>query len=228
MIRFVTGTDTGVGKTVASAWLAAGAREAGRSVRYVKAVQTGLAPGASGGDADFVRAATGVQADELLRFAEPLAPAVAAERAGTPIDFGGLFTEVRALADACEELIVEGAGGLLVPLAGDLMMADLAAALDAELVVVARPGLGTLNHTALTLEAARRRSLTVGGLVVCGWPDAPGLAERTNLERLGAMAPILVTIPLIEGISVEDAAAVDGLVAFQRAFATWRGLKRSG
>lgn len=228
MIRFVTGTDTGVGKTVASAWLAAAAREAGRSVRYVKPVQTGLAPGASGGDADFVRAATGVQADELLRFAEPLAPAVAAERAGTPIDFGGLFSEVRALADACEELIVEGAGGLLVPLAGDQMMADLAAALDAELIVVARPGLGTLNHTALTLEAARRRSLTVGGLVVCGWPDAPGLAERTNLERLGAMAPILATIPFIEGVSVEDAAAVDGLIAFQRAFASERGLKRSG
>ncbi len=215
MIRFVTGTDTGVGKTVASAWLAAVARSEGRSVRYVKPVQTGLAPGAPGGDADFVAAATGVPADELLRFDEPLAPAVAAELAGTPIDAEPLVASVKALAADVDELIVEGAGGLLVPIADGWTMADLAGALGAALVVVVRPGLGTLNHTALTLEAASSRGLTVGGLVVSGWPAAPGVTERTNLEQLEAMAPVLHLVPAIAGLSVEDGAIASLREAFQ-------------
>lgn len=207
MIRFVTGTDTAVGKTVASAWLAAAARAEGRSVRYVKPVQTGLAAGAPGGDADFVRLAAGVEAEELLRFAEPLAPAVAAERAGEPIDVEWLIASVKERAAVCDELLVEGAGGLLVPLASSWTMADLAASLGAELIVATRPGLGTLNHTALTLEAARSRGLAVGGLVVCGWPADPGITERTNLDRLAAMAPILHTIPFLPGVSVDGSAA---------------------
>lgn len=206
MIRFVTGTDTGVGKTVASAWLAALARSNGQRVRYVKPAQTGLAPGAPGSDADFVRTAAGVEAIELLRFTEPLAPAVAAELAGEPIDSEALVSSVKSLDDV-DELIVEGAGGLLVPLADGWTMADLAAALGAELVVVTRPGLGTLNHTALTLEAARRRQLPIAGLVVSGWPSEPGVTERTNLERLATMAPILHRIPLLAGLSVEDGTA---------------------
>lgn len=209
MIRFVTGTDTGVGKTVASAWLAASARDAGRRVRYVKPVQTGLANGAPGSDADFVAVATGVPADELLRFDGPLAPAVAAELAGTSIDAEALVASVKALAVDVEELIVEGAGGLLVPLADGWTMADLAAALGAELVVVVRPGLGTLNHTALTLEAARARGLPVAGLIISGWPDDPGVTERTNLERLRAMAPVLQLIPIAAGLSVEDGESGD-------------------
>jgi dethiobiotin synthetase len=210
MIRFVTGTDTGVGKTVASAWLAAAARAEGRSVRYVKPVQTGLVAGAQGGDADFVRLAAGVEAEELLRFAEPLAPAVAAERAGAPIDVESLIASIKQREAGCDELLVEGAGGLLVPLAGSWTMADLAAGLDAELIVATRPGLGTLNHTALTLEAARTRGLTVGGLVICGWPAEPGVVERSNRDRLAATAPILHTIPFLAGLSV-DGSALDPL-----------------
>lgn len=204
MIRFVTGTDTGVGKTVASTWLAKAASAASRSVRYVKPVQTGLATGAPNADADFVRAVAGVDCVELLRFPEPLAPAVAAELAGAPIDAESLVAAVKTLAADRDELIVEGAGGLLVPLAEGWTMADLARALGAELVVVTRPGLGTLNHTALTLEAARTRNLVVVGLVVCGWPSEPGVTEQTNLERLGAMAPVLHRIPFVAGLSVED------------------------
>lgn len=204
MIRFVTGTDTGVGKTVASAWLAAAARAEGRSVRYVKPVQTGLADGAPGGDADFVRLAAGVEAEELLRFAEPLAPAVAAGRAGKPIDVEWLIASIKERTAACDELLVEGAGGLLAPLTDAMTMADLAHALDAELIVVTRPVLGTLNHTALTLEAAARRGLAIGGLVICGWPDRPGVTERTNLERLEKMASILDIVPDLPGVSVED------------------------
>lgn len=207
MIRFVTGTDTGVGKTVAAAWLAAGARADGSSVRYVKPVQTGLAPGAPGGDADFVAAAAEVPAEELLRFEEPLAPAVAAERAGRPIDIAALVIEIRARETGCDLLLVEGAGGLLAPLAGESTMADLAREIGAGLVVVTRPGLGTLNHTALTLEAAARRDLAIAGLVVSGWPRHPGSIEETNLERLEKMAPVLEVIPNVRGVLVDGGRA---------------------
>jgi len=198
VIRFVTGTDTGVGKTAASAALAVAEQAAGRKVAYFKPVQTGLAPGEPG-DAAFV-AAAGVAASEGIRLAEPLAPAVAAERAGTAIDVDALVAQAVALAATVDVLLVEGAGGLLVPLAGELTMADLAARLSAEVVIVTRPSLGTLNHTALTLEAARGRGLPVAGLVVCGWPPQPGVVERTNLERLAAMAPVLGVVPYADGL----------------------------
>ena len=203
MIRFVTGTDTGVGKTVACAVLAHRARTAGQKVRYVKPAQTGV-KGDAPGDAAFVAAVSGVKTAELLRFEEPLAPAVAAERAGRTIDFDGLTADVLKQETGTDLLLVEGAGGLLAPLAGNRTMADLAAGLRAELVVVTRPGLGTLNHTALTLEAAERRNLNVAGVVVSGWPARPGIAERTNLERIGAMAPVLAVIRRIRGVSVDD------------------------
>lgn len=206
MIRFVTGTDTGVGKTVVAAALARAEREAGRGVAYCKPVQTGLAPGEPG-DADYVAAAAGVPVTEALRLEEALAPAVAAGRAGIRIDVDALVGWCRHQGDSVDLLLVEGAGGLLVPLWGDVTMADLAARLGADLVIATRPGLGTLNHTALTLEAARSRGLPVAGLVVCGWPAEPGVTEATNLERLAAMAPILGLIPFVAGL---DTAAAGG------------------
>jgi len=205
-IRFVTGTDTGMGKTVAAAALARAEREAGRAVAYCKPVQTGLAPGEPG-DADFVAATAGVAAGEGLRLAEALAPAVAADRAGIKIDVDALVSWCRHQADGVDVLLVEGAGGLLAPLAGDVTMADLALRLEADVVVATRPGLGTLNHTALTLEAARARGLPVAGLVVCGWPAEPGVTETTNLERLAAMAPVLGLIPFVAGLDTARPAA---------------------
>ncbi|MCI0346744.1 MAG: dethiobiotin synthase, partial [Chloroflexi bacterium] len=157
-----------------------------------------------GGDADFVAAATGIPAEELLRFDEPLAPAVAAERAGRPIDARALIDEIRSRETGCDLLLVEGAGGLLVPVTDAMTMADLAGELDAQLVVVTRPGLGTLNHTALTLEAAARRDLPVAGLVVCGLSADPVVTERTNLERLEKIAPLLDTVPVLPGVSVDE------------------------
>jgi dethiobiotin synthetase len=200
VIRFVTGTDTGVGKTAASIALALAERDAGRRVAYFKPVQTGLRPGEPG-DADFV-AAAGVAASEGIRLAEPLAPAVAAERAGVTIDVDQLVARSQAVATRAgvDLLLVEGAGGLLVPVGGELTMADLAARLGADVVVVTRPALGTLNHTALTLEAARARGLPVAGLLVCDWPAEPGVVERTNLERLSAMAPVLGVVPHVDGL----------------------------
>lgn len=188
-ILFVTGTDTGVGKTVVSAVLAREARENGTDVAYCKPVQTGLATGQAGGDADLVGAAAAVPVHELERFREPLAPAEAAAQEGRTIDGAAIAERVRGLAADVEVLIVEGAGGLLVPLTEQQTMADLAAALEAPLVVVARPGLGTLNHTALTYEAAERRGLAVEQIVLSGYPSEPGLTERTNLERLQRLGP---------------------------------------
>jgi dethiobiotin synthetase len=190
VIRFVTGTDTGVGKTIAAAALCRIERMAGRTVLYVKPVQTGLQP-AQAGDAAFVAAAAQVPVVECVRFPDPLAPAVAAERAGAAIDVGALLADITKAADGFDRIVVEGAGGLLVPVWDEITMADLAGALGAGLVVVTRPALGTLNHTALTLEAAHSRGLPVDGVVVSGWPDEPGVTEQTNLERLSRIPPEL-------------------------------------
>jgi len=201
VIRFITGTDTGVGKTVVSGELARRALADGLSVRYVKPVQTGLAPGEAGGDADFVGAAAGIEAIELERFAEPLAPAVAAELAGRSIDLADLARRVIECTKNVDLLLVEGAGGLLVPLTNDATMADFAKAIGSELVVVVRPGLGTLNHTALTLEAAAARGLDVAVVVVSGYPSDPGTTERTNLERLRALGPPVEIVGFLAGAS---------------------------
>jgi len=205
VIRFVTGTDTGVGKTLAAATLCRAEREAGRTVLYAKPVQTGLPPGEPG-DAAFVAAAGGVPVMECLRFPEPLAPAVAAERAGTVIDVNALLTDLAKAGDGFDRIVVEGAGGLLVPLWDDVTMADLAAALGAGLIVVTRPSLGTLNHTALTLDAAETRALPVDGLIISGWPDDPGVTEQTNLERLSDMAPVLGLLPAYPDLDTADPA----------------------
>jgi dethiobiotin synthase len=204
-VRFITGTDTGVGKTVVAAALARAELGAGRSVAYLKAAQTGVGP-EDPGDAAWVGVASGVRATEYARLAEPLAPAVAAERAGTTIDIDALVARAETEHEPVDVLLVEGAGGLLAPLAGDLTMADLAARLEAELVIVTRPGLGTLNHTALTLEAARARALPVAGLVVSGWPANPGVTERTNLERLVRLAPVIGLVPHVAGLDTSSPA----------------------
>jgi len=213
MIRFVTGTDTGVGKTLAAAVLCRMEREAGRSILYCKPVQTGLEPGEPG-DAAFVAAAAGVAVVECLRFPEPLAPAVAAERVGETIDVDGLLADIEKAGDGFDRLVVEGAGGLLVPVWSDVTMADLADRLGAGLVVVTRPALGTLNHTALTLEAARARGLPVDGLVISGWPSAPGVTEETNLARLAAMAPVLGLLPAYPGLDTADPTTAPSELAF--------------
>jgi dethiobiotin synthase len=206
VIRFVTGTDTGVGKTVVSAALAARAVAEGRSVVYVKPVQTGLPPGAPG-DAGFVAKTAGVRAVEGARFGAPLAPAVAAALEGAAVDVDGLEALVRSEAAGVDEVLVEGAGGLLVPLSDDVdgtvTMADFALRIGADqVVVVTRPSLGTLNHTALTVEAARARGIEPV-LVVSGWPEEAGLTEVTNLERLRSLAAVMGVLRQVEGLDVE-------------------------
>ena len=216
MIRFVTGTDTGVGKTVAAAALCRADRLRGRTVLYCKPVQTGLAL-AEAGDAAFVAAAAKVPVIECLRFPAALAPAVAAQRAGAIVDVDALLADVAKASDGFDRVVVEGAGGLLVPLSEDLTMADLADRLGAGLVVVTRPTLGTLNHTALTLEVAHARGLPVDGLIVSGWPAEPGVTEETNLERLSAMAPLLGVLPEYPGLDTADPGTAPSELAFLKA-----------
>ncbi len=198
---FVTGTDTGVGKTVVAIWLAA-ALAPRAHVALVKPFQTGASDPARDGDEAFYRAALGdarVTIRTLVTLPEPLAPAIAAARAGRLIDVAAALVECRVLRKQHDITLVEGAGGLLVSIAGETDMAGFAAALDAALVVVARPSLGTLNHTALTLEAAERRGLAVEMLVVSAFPSDAGVVERENLRFFRERYPDLSLVVLSQG-----------------------------
>jgi len=216
---FVTGTDTGVGKTVVACALVRALRARGLDVGAMKPVETGV--GAAGPlDALALRAAAGdVDALEDVcpqRFALPAAPTVAAAAEAREVDLRVIDAAHARLAARHTWLVVEGAGGLLVPAARGASMADLAARLGHPLVVVARARLGTLNHTALTLEAARRRGLTVAGLAICHADGALCAADASNLEALrnDPGAPLLGEIPpLAPGQQpAEDALDIDALL----------------
>jgi dethiobiotin synthetase len=192
----VTGTDTGVGKTIATAALACQARLAGLDVAVCKPVQTGTVDG----DDDLAEVArlSGVEAFiPGWRYPQPLGPVAAAARAGMPLP---TRAELVALVDGVARpgrlVLVEGAGGLLVELGQDgVTLRDLAADLDAAVLVVARAGLGTLNHTALTVEALATQNIPCAGVVVGAWPAEPGAAETSNLEALDRIAPLRATLP---------------------------------
>ena len=194
----VTGTDTGVGKTIATAALAVHAETTG-SVVVVKPVQTGVGRGLSPDDAEVVHALTGCAVQELTVLEDPLAPDTAARLRGVSIPPVAEYAErIRLLAESHDTVLVEGAGGLLVRLdteGGTLL--DLAEDLSAEVVVVTRPGLGTLNHTELTVAALRSRGLEPAGLVIGSWPATPGLAETCNLDELPRLSgvPLLTRLP---------------------------------
>jgi dethiobiotin synthetase len=191
----VTGTGTSVGKTVVTAAVAALATAAGRRVAVVKPAQTGVAAGEPG-DLDDVRRLTGIGEDhlyELARYPLPLAPATAARLSGLPaLDLDACARLVADLGTVHDLVLVEGAGGLLVRLRDDpptgLTLADLAVRLDAGVLVVVGPALGTLNHTALTLEALARRDLACTQMVIGRWPGEPDLASRTNIGDLETLA----------------------------------------
>ena len=180
-----------MGKTVVTAALAALARARGEGVAVVKPAQTGLPPGAPGDLADVSRLAGVTDTHELARFPDPLSPEAAARVAGRPpLDLAAAAGTVRGLAAARQRVLVEGAGGLLVRYdpAGSTI-ADLALALGAPVLVVTAAGLGTLNHTALTLEALTARGITLAGLVLGSWPENPGITQRNNLTDLEVLSP---------------------------------------
>ena len=195
---FVVGTDTGVGKTFVAAAIARAMVGAGRKVGALKPVATGATREGGAwrcGDAEALIEAIGggVGLDRVapMVYEEPLAPPVAARRMGKPLERAELMRAVgAALAwwegeGRAEVMVVEGVGGLLCPLAEGMTVADLAVTLDYPLVVVARRGLGTINHTLLTLEAARMRGLRVAGVVLNGAiPTSDPIAEATNPGEL--------------------------------------------
>ena len=192
-VLFITGTGTGVGKTIVTAATAALARAAGQRVAVVKLAQTGVydGPGSDTPDLETVTRLAGVtDTHELARFPAPLSPEAAARVSGLPpVDFGRAATLITALEATRDLVLVEGAGGLLVRYdAAGTTLADLAVALDAPALVVTAAGLGTLNHTALTIEALRARKVREAGIVVGSWPRRPGLAERENLADLETLA----------------------------------------
>ena len=189
-VLVVTGTGTGVGKTVVTAALATLAATRGASVAVVKPAQTGVATGEPG-DLDEVRRLSGVtDLHEHARYPDPLAPAAAARTSGRrPLDLETSAARIRELAAGRRLVVVEGAGGLLVRFDQEgRTLADLARLLGAPVLVVADPALGTLNHTALTLEALAHRGLALEGVVLGSWPAEPGLAERCNVRDLETIA----------------------------------------
>ena len=185
-VLVVSGTGTSVGKTTVTAALAA----LNPACAVVKPVQTGI-PTASEDESDIsvVTRLSGVtDTHELVRYPDPLSPEAAARVSGSkPPDLSAAAAYIRALPN--DLVLVEGAGGLLVRYdpAGSTL-ADLAAMLDAPVLLVVAPGLGTLNHTALTLEALRARGLACAGIVIGSCPTSPGLAERENLTDLRTLA----------------------------------------
>jgi dethiobiotin synthetase len=196
-IILVTGTDTGVGKTITTAALAAVLRGTGHSVAVYKPCQSGAANGDSD-SAEIVRLAGPMTAETGIVLQEPLAPVAAASADGKPLPtVAGHADRVRALAASHQHVLVEGAGGLLVELDSDGgTLADLGSLLAAAFVLVARPGLGTLNHTALTLEALAVRRLQVLGVVLGSWPVAPGVVHHSNRQVLGSLrVPFLGALP---------------------------------
>ncbi len=188
---FVTGTDTGVGKTVAAAALMHRYRGVG-PLRYWKPIQTGIE---IDDDTATVRRLGACSEDELfdqgVRLPKPVSPHLAARWAGQRID----LTELRGLVgnDGDTTWIVEGAGGLLVPVNETQTMADWIAYLGLPVLVVARSGLGTINHTLLTLEALRARSLRVAGVMMIGEPNAD---NRAAIEQYGHV-PVAAEMPFL-------------------------------
>jgi dethiobiotin synthetase len=230
---FVVGTDTGVGKTLVASAIARSWRASGHRVGVLKPVASGAE--IRGGrliseDAERLIEAVGggIPHERVapILFEEPLAPPVAARRRGTPLVMGDVARIVaESLAwweDRADVMVVEGVGGLLCPLAEGATVADLAVFLDYPLLIVAHRGLGTLNHTLLTVEAARSRGLRVAGVVLNGArPTADPIAEATNAEelalRLGGVA-VLAEWPHLETFDSAPVAPEAG---------AWYDLRRS-
>ncbi|GAA2094337.1 dethiobiotin synthase [Actinomadura alba] len=185
-VLVVTGTCTGVGKTVVTAALAALGRARGTPVAVVKPGQTGAHPDEAGDLADVGRLAGVGELHEYGRYPDPLSPAAAARRSGLPpVDLAEAADRIGELAETHRLVLVEGAGGLLVRYDDEgATIADLAHRLGAPMVVVVRPDLGTLNHTALTLEAMAGRGVELAGIVIGSWPADPDLAMRANIRDL--------------------------------------------
>lgn len=210
---FVTGTGTEVGKTVVAAVLARTAHAAGARVAVFKPALSGLDEyplrpeiwdcAADLPDHVLLRLASGsAQGDDEIapyRFGPPVSPHLGAELAGEPIDPDLLRGAALAATEACDLLICEGVGGFLVPLGHGYLVRDLARDLGMPVLIVASPGLGTINHTLLTVEAVRAAGLEVQKVVLNPWPDEPSQLELSNLETISIQGSVEVeTLPRLD------------------------------
>lgn len=215
-ILVVTGTSTDVGKTIAVAALAAAARADGLRVAVCKPVQTGVGPQEPGDLAVVTALAGPMPVAEVARYPEPLAPETAARRARAPyVRLDEICATVHRLALDADLVLVEGAGGVLVRLAPELTVLDVAAALRARTVVVTDPGLGALNHTELTVDALRAAGVDVAGLILGAWPAAPDLAMTCNRDDLPRLTGVLVVAAVPAGAGSAEPSA------FQKAAPAW-------
>jgi dethiobiotin synthetase len=213
---FITATDTGVGKTEVACGLVRGHRARGLDVGAMKPAQSGHSSGEPS-DAELLAAAAGgADPADLVcpySFGPPLAPAVAARLEGRTVSVTRILEAARALAARHSALVVEGAGGLMTPLAEDATYADLAVALGLPVLVVARAGLGTVNHVALTCEALRARGLAVHGIVLNRASPAVDPSEAHNpaeIERL-TRARVLASLPYERDIAARQRLLADEL-----------------
>jgi dethiobiotin synthetase len=203
---FVCGTGTGVGKTIVSAALLAAMRAAGEPVRAHKPVVTGLSEsqGRWPPDHELLALAAGMEPEEVapLRYGPPVSPHLAAELARESVDPTAVIASARA--EPQRTLVVEGVGGLLVPIAPNFTVRDLAVEMALPLIVAATPGLGTINHTLLTIEAARIAGLSVAAVVLTPWPAEPSNMEHSNRETIARLGAIEVAT--LEEIASPDIA----------------------
>jgi dethiobiotin synthetase len=194
---FVTGTDTDAGKSVVAAAICAALVDRGERVAAFKPVMTGTdePSGEWPPDHELLAGATGQRSEEVspLRFGASVSPHLAAELARTAIDPAQLVAAARRAREWADVLVCEGVGGLLVPFSLGYSVRDLAADLGFPLVVASRPGLGTINHTLLTIEAARAAGLEVRGVVMTPWPQEPDAMVASNRETVQHLSGVPVS-----------------------------------
>jgi dethiobiotin synthetase len=215
---FVTGTDTGVGKTVLAAALAAALRADGVDVAAFKPAVTGIDEPEVGrpADHDLLAAAAGRVPDEVARhrFGPAVSPHLAAQLAGTALDPAALVATARGLR--AEVVVAEGVGGLLVPLTLGYTVRDLAVDLGWPVVIAARPGLGTINHSLLTVESARAAGLDVRAVVLTPWPAQPSVMERSNAEAIERLGRVEVATLREVGVAVDQLALAGATLPYAR------------
>lgn len=217
---FVTGTDTGAGKTMLAAAIAAALHAGGERVAAYKPVVTGLDEPDELWPADHVllAAVTGAQPQEVCAttFGPAVSPHLAAELAGVELSLDALVAAARAAAQRADVVVVEGVGGLLVPFDATHCVRDLAVALGLSVIVAARPGLGTINHSLLTVESARSAGLDVRAVVLSPWPQAPTVMQRSNRTTIAARAGVEVATLATVGPSAGELARAGASLPLQR------------
>jgi dethiobiotin synthetase len=217
---FITGTDTGAGKTIVAAALIAAMAAAGEPVRAHKPAVTGLdePSGSWPADHELLGAAAGMSPEQVapLRYGPAVSPQLAAELAGEEVEPARMVARAHA-AGELGLLVVEGAGGLLSPLAEDYTVRDLASALGLPVLIAARPGLGTINHSLLTLRAARAAGLEVRAVVLTPWPAEPSRLEIANRDAIGRMGDVeLAGLGSVESPDVDELARAGALLPWRR------------